>query len=159
MSITHPRLYNKVAIVTGASSGLGRAISIGYAREGAKLICADLQPSARAQVPTETEIDTHELIQREGGKAIFVHTDVGEAKQMEALVKRAVEEYGRVDMSVLTASTLCIPHLSFADSDLKHGQQRRCELRSAQPRRAAPDLRTRLGRHDADQRQIGLSGL
>lgn len=90
------RLQDKVAIVTGSSSGLGRAIAIRYAQEGAKVVCADLTPTARSQ--EESNITTHDLIVRDGGQAKFVKTDVGDAKQMENLVQVAVKEYGRVDM-------------------------------------------------------------
>lgn len=90
------RLADKVAIVTGSSSGLGRAIAIRYAQEGAKVVCADISATARSQ--EEAEVRTHDLIIRDGKHAIFVQTDVGDAMQMEHLVKRAVEEYGRLDM-------------------------------------------------------------
>lgn len=92
------RLQDKIAIVTGASSGLGRAISLRYAREGAKVICADLSPKARPQVPEESEITTHDLITKDGGQALFVQTDVGDATQVESLVKAAVDHFGRLDM-------------------------------------------------------------
>jgi NAD(P)-dependent dehydrogenase (short-subunit alcohol dehydrogenase family) len=90
------RLQDKVAIVTGASSGLGRAISIRYAQEGAKVVCADLTPTARSQ--EEGGITTHDFIVQESGQAFFVQTDVGDATQMENLVKEAVKVYGRLDM-------------------------------------------------------------
>ncbi|OQD80321.1 hypothetical protein PENANT_c037G06210 [Penicillium antarcticum] len=95
------RLQDKVAIVTGASSGLGRAIAIRYAQEGAKVVCADLTPMARSQ--EESEITTHDLIVKEGGKAIFVQTDVGDGAQMEKLVQMSVKEYGRLDILVNNA--------------------------------------------------------
>lgn len=90
------RLHNKVAIVTGSSSGLGRAIAIRYAREGAKVVCADLSPIARSQ--EEAETTTLDLIMKEGGQATFIQTDVGDAKQMENMVQAAVKKYGRLDM-------------------------------------------------------------
>lgn len=90
------RLQDKVAIVTGASSGLGRAIAIRYAHEGAKVVCADLTPTARSQ--EEAEITTHDLITQKNEQAIFVQTDVGDATQMENLVTEAVKVYGRLDM-------------------------------------------------------------
>lgn len=92
------RLKNKVAIVTGSSSGLGRAIAQLYSEEGAKVVCSDLVPSARALVPHESQADTHDLIQQSGGEAIFVKTDVSQAKEMEALVEAAVQKFGRLDM-------------------------------------------------------------
>lgn len=89
------RLQDRVAIVTGASSGLGRAISLRYASEGARVVCSDLRPDA----PRESDgVSTHDAIVKSGGEAIFVKTDVGESSEMEALVAAAVEKYGRLDM-------------------------------------------------------------
>jgi NAD(P)-dependent dehydrogenase (short-subunit alcohol dehydrogenase family) len=92
------RLADKIAIVTGSSSGLGRAIALLYAKEGASVVCADLQPSARLVIRDEADAETHALITKSGGNAIFVKTDVGSAAEMEALVKKAVEKYGRLDV-------------------------------------------------------------
>src|SRR5438552_14842128 len=94
------RLLGKVAVVTGASSGLGRAIALAFAREDAAIICADLQASARMAVSDEQSITTHDLITKEGGKGLFVQTDVGDGKQMEELVATAVNQFGRLDMFV-----------------------------------------------------------
>jgi NAD(P)-dependent dehydrogenase (short-subunit alcohol dehydrogenase family) len=94
------RLLNKVAVITGSSSGLGRAISLHYAREGAKVVCSDLKPTARLDLGNEQDIETHALIKKQGGEAIFAKTDVGIAGEVEALVKTAAKEYGRLDMSV-----------------------------------------------------------
>ncbi|CAI7609402.1 unnamed protein product [Penicillium glandicola] len=110
------RLQDKVAIVTGSSSGLGRAIAIRYAQEGAKVVCADLTPTARSQ--EEAEITTYDFIVRDGGQAIFLQTDVGDATQMENLVQTAVKEYGRLDILVnnagisIEARTPAVLHLT-----------------------------------------------
>ena len=92
------RLLNKVALITGSSSGIGRAIALRYAQEGAHIVCADLSPTARSQVPDEVEIATHDAIIKAGGRAIYVETDVGDAHQMERVVQAAVAEFGRLDM-------------------------------------------------------------
>ena len=97
------RLLNKVAIVTGSSSGLGRSIAQAYSREGASIVCSDLQPSARALVPEETEINTDDLIRQQGGNAIFVEADVTSSQQMQSLVTKAAQEFGRLDVMVNNA--------------------------------------------------------
>lgn len=100
MTDTH-RLQDKVAIVTGSSSGLGRAIAIRYAQEGAKLICADLTPTARTQ--EESSVTTQELIVQAGGEVLFVQTDVSDATAMGSVVAAAVKQYGRLDILVNNA--------------------------------------------------------
>jgi NAD(P)-dependent dehydrogenase (short-subunit alcohol dehydrogenase family) len=93
-------LASRIAIVTGSSSGLGRCISLALAAEGASVVCADLAPTARAEIASETGVTTHELIAQRGGKAIFVKTDVGDESAMEKLIQAAVQWGGRLDMYV-----------------------------------------------------------
>ena len=76
---------DKVAIVTGGSTGIGRATSLLFARHGAKVVIGDVNPEGRKTVAT---------IEREGGKALFVETDVRDAQQVENLVVTAVKTYG-----------------------------------------------------------------
>jgi NAD(P)-dependent dehydrogenase (short-subunit alcohol dehydrogenase family) len=79
----------KVALVTGGGSGIGRASALAFAREGAKVVVAD--------VAVEGGEETVRLIQQSGGEAIFGKTDVSRAAEVEALVSRAVQTYGRLD--------------------------------------------------------------
>ncbi|KAJ5919695.1 NAD(P)-binding protein [Penicillium verhagenii] len=71
-------------------------------------------PSARQGIAEEGEIETHALIQKEGGHAIFVKTDVGEASEMEALVQAATKEFGRVDILVNNAGVALEPRRPLA---------------------------------------------
>lgn len=84
-------LKNKVAIVTGASSGIGRAIALLWAREGAKVVVSDVSVAAGEE--------TVALVQAAGGDAIFVAANVGEPQDCEALVSRTVAHYGRLDIA------------------------------------------------------------
>ncbi|MCI0439363.1 MAG: SDR family oxidoreductase [Chloroflexi bacterium] len=79
----------KVALVTGAASGIGRAAAMAFAREGARVVAADL--NARGGEETVGKI------KEAGGDAVFVRTDVTKAAQVEVMVKRAVEAYSRLD--------------------------------------------------------------
>lgn len=79
----------KVALVTGASSGIGRATALAFAREGAKVVVAD--------VTVEGGEETVAQVEKAGSEAIFVKTDVSKAVEVEALVAKAVATYGRLD--------------------------------------------------------------
>jgi NAD(P)-dependent dehydrogenase (short-subunit alcohol dehydrogenase family) len=99
-SPAHGRLANKIAVVTGGSSGIGRAISAAYASEGAKVVVADLVEKSRD--PKE-DTSTVELVKSLGSDAIFVEVDVSNSQSVDDLVKTAVEKYGRVDIMVNNA--------------------------------------------------------
>ncbi len=82
-------MQGKVALVTGGSSGIGRAAALTFAREGAKVVVSD--------VAIEDGEKTAHLIREAGGEAIFVSADVSQAAQVETLVAKTVETYGRLD--------------------------------------------------------------
>jgi glucose 1-dehydrogenase len=90
------RLENKVAIVTGGSSGIGRAIVHGYAKEGAKVVIAALDEQKCRE--------TVEEVKSAGGNAIYVVTDVGSLEDHERLLTKAVEEFGKIDILVNDAA-------------------------------------------------------
>ena len=83
------RVAGKVALVTGGASGIGRATALTFAREGAKLIVADMNADGGHQ--------TVHMITENGGEAIFVKTDVSKAVEVQALISKTVETYGRLD--------------------------------------------------------------
>lgn len=82
-------LEGKIALITGGSTGIGRATAQIFAREGAKVAVAD--------VNVEGAQETVQLITDAGGEAIFIKTDVSQAADTEAMVKKVVETYGRLD--------------------------------------------------------------
>ena len=82
---------DQVALVTGGSSGIGRAASLAFAAQGASVVVA----SRRAE---ESEETVRQIVAA-GGKALFVKTDVSQAAQVEALVARTVKEYGGLDFA------------------------------------------------------------
>jgi NAD(P)-dependent dehydrogenase (short-subunit alcohol dehydrogenase family) len=84
-------LNNKVAIVTGAGSGIGRAVAESYAREGAKVIVSDINE-------THGE-ETVSLIKKAGGEAFFVKADSSSAEENKKLVEATVTKYGRLDIA------------------------------------------------------------
>lgn len=101
------RLQDRVAVITGASSGIGRAIAFAYSAEGAHIVCADIRETDRASerqdADPESRGTTHDKITSQGGKAVFVQTDVTKASSVEALVQKAVDTYGRLDIMVNNA--------------------------------------------------------
>jgi NAD(P)-dependent dehydrogenase (short-subunit alcohol dehydrogenase family) len=88
-------LEQKVALVTGGGSGIGRASAIAFSREGAEVIVSDIDITGGEE--------TIRLIQAAGGTAIFVQADVARATEVEALVKKGVETYGRLDCALNNA--------------------------------------------------------
>lgn len=84
-------LKDKVALVTGAASGIGRAVALAYAREGARVVVSDLQVAGGEE--------TVALIRVAGGEAVFAAADVADPASGAALVQCAVQAFGRLDIA------------------------------------------------------------
>jgi NAD(P)-dependent dehydrogenase (short-subunit alcohol dehydrogenase family) len=84
------RLTGKVALITGAGSGIGQTSALLFAREGAKVVVGDLNDEGNAE--------TVRKIEDQGGTAIAVHLDVTSAQQVEAAVQAAVEHFGMLNI-------------------------------------------------------------
>ena len=84
-------LKDKVALITGGSSGIGRAVALAWAREGAKVVVSDVDRGGGGE--------TVEQVRAAGGEAIFIAADVGKPEDCEALVRGAVEKFGRLDIA------------------------------------------------------------
>ena len=83
------QFLNKTVLVTGAARGIGRASALAFAAEGANVVAADISVEGRDE--------TLRLIRDAGGRGMFVQADVSRADEVEALVRKALEAYGRLD--------------------------------------------------------------
>ncbi|MCW3054077.1 MAG: short-chain dehydrogenase/reductase [Chthonomonadales bacterium] len=84
------RLAGKVAVITGAGVGIGRATALLFAKEGAAVAVADLNPT--------TGQETVALIEAAGGKAFFVQADVSQAEDVQEMLRQAQSHFGRIDV-------------------------------------------------------------
>jgi NAD(P)-dependent dehydrogenase (short-subunit alcohol dehydrogenase family) len=91
------RLTGKAAVITGGDSGIGRAVAIAYAREGADVLISYLNEDADAR-------DTAKYVEDAGRKAVLVRGDVSEPQHCRDIVAKAVEEFGKVDILVSNAA-------------------------------------------------------
>jgi NAD(P)-dependent dehydrogenase (short-subunit alcohol dehydrogenase family) len=97
----------KVALITGASSGIGRATALAFAAQGARVVLG-ARRAAEGQ-------ETARLIEQQGGEAHFVETDVSVPEQVEALVQAAVDRWQRLDFAVNNAGIEGSPFVKVAD--------------------------------------------
>src|SRR3990172_7668281 len=91
------RLENKVALMTGATSGIGRAIALLFAREGARVILVARSPEAGARATAEVEAEAA------GAQARFIKADVTKLDEVQAMAKAALQVWGRVDVLINNA--------------------------------------------------------
>jgi NAD(P)-dependent dehydrogenase (short-subunit alcohol dehydrogenase family) len=92
------RLKDRVAIVTGGGAGVGEAIALRYAKEGARVVVAEIEPARGEKVVN--------AIRQLGGDALFVQTDVASEQQIQALVETALARFGQIDVLVNNAAVL-----------------------------------------------------
>jgi len=91
------RLTDKKALITGADSGIGRAVALAFAREGADVVVSYLSEHEDAK-------ETQRLVESAGRKCVLVPGDIAQAEHCRALVKKAVEAFGRIDILVNNAA-------------------------------------------------------
>lgn len=91
------KLAGKATVITGADSGIGRAVALAFAREGADVLIAYLNEHEDAQ-------ETARLVEEAGRKAVLVPGDLAEPAHCRAIVDRAVQEFGRIDVLVNNAA-------------------------------------------------------
>ncbi len=89
-------LDNKIGIVTGSGQGIGRAIALSYALEGAQVVVSDINDDMGEE--------TTQLITAAGGSAVFIHCDVGSEESVKTLVENTLRHFGRLDIACNSAA-------------------------------------------------------
>jgi NAD(P)-dependent dehydrogenase (short-subunit alcohol dehydrogenase family) len=95
--VGHGKLTEKIAIITGGDSGIGRAVAIAFAREGADVVISYLSED-------EDAAETQRLVEQAGRKALLIPGDVSDAGHCRTIVERTVQTFGRVDILVNNAA-------------------------------------------------------
>jgi NAD(P)-dependent dehydrogenase (short-subunit alcohol dehydrogenase family) len=117
------RFHGRVALVTGSSSGNGRAIALRLAREGASVVCSDVRAAPRPGGFDEGgESPTHELITADGGKAVFQECDASDRDAVDAVVDRAEAEFGGLHAAVLNAGVFLREASILEETDEEHAR-------------------------------------
>lgn len=98
-------LKERVAIVTGSSSGIGRGIALEFAREGAKVIIADLheEPKQGKFYDTNVATPTAEVIKQLGSEGLYIQTDMGDETGVQRMIEQTIERFGGLDILVNNA--------------------------------------------------------
>jgi len=106
------KLKDKVAIITGGGSGIGRATSLAFAREGAKVVAAARNLSRLEEVA--------EAIKAKGGQAKAIQTDISNHEQIKRLVAQTIDEFGRIDILVNNAAAMATNNAEMVDMNLDY---------------------------------------
>jgi NAD(P)-dependent dehydrogenase (short-subunit alcohol dehydrogenase family) len=93
----HARLEGRAAIITGGDSGIGRAVALAFAREGADVLVSYLEEHSDAE-------ETVRVVEESGRRAVAVAGDIGDESHCQSIVRRAVDEFGRLDVLVNNAA-------------------------------------------------------
>ncbi len=109
------RLSDKVAVITGAGSGMGRTAALMFAAEGAKVVVAEYDEAAGAE--------TRDQVMAAGGDAVFVKTDVSSETDAAAMVAAAMDRYGRLDVLYNNAGIMPEADHSVTDTDVETWDQ------------------------------------
>ena len=96
--VGHDRLRDQVAVITGGDSGIGRAVALAFAREGADVVIAYLEGE------DDDAEETRRIVEDAGRRCVLVPTDLVQEEACQALVDRAVEDFGRIDVLVNNAA-------------------------------------------------------
>lgn len=101
------KLQDKVAIITGGDSGIGRAVAVHFAREGADVVIAYRNEKEDAE-------ETKKLVEEKGRRALLIQTDVGVSANCEDIVKQTIEQFGKIDILVNNAA-IQVPHTDLSE--------------------------------------------